>query len=111
MAEHSLDIDVDAEQELEIQRPQVWSVVLFNDDFTPMNFVIDVLVDHLDCSDEEAVQITMQVHEQGRGKVGAYTKEIAEGKAGKIMRAAVAASHPLEVAIEPAHGPRPGPKP
>jgi ATP-dependent Clp protease adaptor protein ClpS len=84
------------------QEPALYSVVLLNDDYTPMPFVVDVLETVFQKSPAEAYRIMMQVHLQGRGVAGIYPWEVAETKADTIMTRARAAGHPLQATIEDA---------
>ena len=72
-----------------------------NDDYTPMDFVATLLMEVFHKSPEEAKVITMQVHEQGKGIAGVYTREIAETKAIKSVITARKYQHPLMVQAEP----------
>jgi len=73
----------------------MWRVVFNNDDYTPMDFVIAVLVQLYGKSIAEAEEITMAIHKNGRGIAGVYTKEIAEQKAADTVRVARSHQHPL----------------
>lgn len=67
------------------KKPRRYTVVMVNDDFTTMDFVILVLTRILGQSPEQAEQLTMEIHEKGRAAAGIFTLEIAESKAGQIM--------------------------
>ena len=84
------------------QDPTLYSVVLLNDDYTPMQFVVDVLEGVFQKSPAEAYRIMMQVHLNGRGVAGVYPWEVAETKAGTVTALASEAGHPLRTAIEEA---------
>jgi len=84
------------------QEPTLYSVVLLNDDYTPMPFVGDVLETVFQKSPAEAYRIMMQVHLQGRGVAGIYPLEVAETKADTIITSARAAGYPLQATIEDA---------
>jgi len=80
--------------------PKKYKVVLHNDDYTPMDFVIIVLMDAFNFSFQKASAIMMQVHEQGKGIAGAYSKEIALMKVKKCNQIARHEGHPLLVTME-----------
>src|SRR5688572_8435468 len=84
------------------KEPTLYSVVLLNDDYTPMQFVIDVLETVFQKSPAEAYRITMQVHLNGRGVAGIYPWDVAETKVDTLMSRARAAEHPLQATIEDA---------
>jgi ATP-dependent Clp protease adaptor protein ClpS len=84
------------------KEPALYSVVLLNDDYTPMAFVVDVLEAIFLKAPAEAHRIMMQVHLNGRGVAGVYPWDIAETKADKVMSLAVNAGHPLKATVEEA---------
>jgi ATP-dependent Clp protease adaptor protein ClpS len=88
--------------ETKTQDPTLYAVVLLNDDYTPMDFVVNVLEDVFQKSPAEAFRVMMQVHLNGRGIAGIYAWEVAETKAEKVASLAVAAGHPLKATIEEA---------
>jgi len=85
-----------------ISEPTLYSVVLLNDDYTPMEFVVDVLEAVCQKSPAEAYRIMMQVHLTGRGVAGIYPWEVAETKVDTLMSRAREAGHPLQATIEDA---------
>src|SRR5258708_4929600 len=84
------------------KEPSLFGVVLLNDDYTPMQFVIDVLESVFQKSPAEAYRIMMQVHVGGRGVAGIYPWEVAETKVDTLLSAARDAGHPLQATIEDA---------
>ena len=84
------------------KEPTLYSVVLLNDDYTPMQFVVDVLESLFQKSPAEAYRIMMQVHVDGRGVAGIYPWEVAETKVDTLMSRAREAEHPLQATIEDA---------
>jgi ATP-dependent Clp protease adaptor protein ClpS len=76
--------------------PSMYSVLLFNDDYTPMEFVIDVLERFFNKNREQATQIMLQVHTKGSGVCGIYPLEIAETKVSQVLDLAQAQGHPLQ---------------
>lgn len=84
----------------DIKPPSMYEVVLLNDDFTPMDFVEDVLMRFFAKSEEQSQQITLQVHHQGRGVCGIYPKDIAESKALQVESFSRQHNHPLQCIAE-----------
>ncbi len=84
----------------ETKEPALYSVVLLNDDYTPMQFVVDVLETVFQKSPAEAHRIMMQVHLNGRGMAGVYPWEVAETKVDTLLSLAREAGHPLQATIE-----------
>ena len=83
-----------------VKKPSMYKVLLLNDDYTPMEFVIHVLERLFGKSHEEATRIMLHVHHKGVGICGVYTYEIAETKAGQVMDLARQQQHPLQCTIE-----------
>lgn len=81
--------------------PRMFKVIILNDDFTPMEFVIDILEGIFKKSHAEAATIALNVHEKGSGIAGTYTRDIAETKTEKAIARARAAGHPLVVECGP----------
>jgi ATP-dependent Clp protease adaptor protein ClpS len=94
--------DVDTEVRIKLKTPTLYKVVILNDDFTPMDFVIEVLVQIFNKNEAEAYELTMQVHKEGRGLCGVFTKEIADTKVLETMSVAKRYGHPLKAVAEPA---------
>ena len=86
----------------EIKEPTLFSVVLLNDDYTPMQFVVDALETVFQKSPAEAYRIMMQVHGSGRSVAGIYPWEVAETKVDTLISRAREAGHPLQATIEDA---------
>ena len=86
----------------EAKEPTLYSVVLLNDDYTPMQFVIDVLEQVFQKSPAEAYRIMMQVHLNGRGVAGIYPWEVAETKIDTVLSRARQDGYPLQAVIEDA---------
>lgn len=82
------------------KRPNLYRVLLLNDDYTPMEFVILVLQDVFNKSREDAVQIMMHVHQKGVGECGVYPYEVAETKVTRVMDIARKNQHPLQCVME-----------
>ena len=82
------------------KRPNMYRVLLLNDDYTPMEFVISVLQAFFNKDAQEATQIMLQVHHNGVGECGIYTYEIAETKVSQVMDHARKNQHPLQCIME-----------
>ena len=101
-SETSSDIGaVVLEKDPETKLPPSYQVVLINDDYTPMEFVIYVLQTFFSYDKEKATQIMLAVHTKGKGVCGIYTKEVAETKSNQINNFAKQNEHPLVSDIEP----------
>jgi ATP-dependent Clp protease adaptor protein ClpS len=94
--------DVKERVETRKQDPALFKVVLLNDDYTTMDFVIQVLEAIFQKSPAEAYQIMMHVHRNGRGIAGVYPWEVAETKADTVRSLAAEAGYPLRATIEEA---------
>jgi ATP-dependent Clp protease adaptor protein ClpS len=88
------------EAEPEIRRPPLFKVVLNNDDYTPMEFVVEVLQAIFGIDRNKAVQIMLYVHTRGKGVAGVFTYEIAETKAAQVNEYARQHQHPLLCTLE-----------
>ena len=88
--------------ELKKQEPILYNVVLLNDDYTTMEFVMHVLETLFQKSPAEGYRIMMHVHRNGRGLAGVYTYEVAETKVEQVASLASAAGYPLRATIEEA---------
>lgn len=82
------------------QRPPLYRVLLLNDDYTPMEFVVHVLERVFLKTHEQAVEIMLTVHHRGLAIVGIYSHEIAETKVAQVTRMARARQHPLQCTME-----------
>lgn len=79
----------------------MYKVVLLNDDYTPMDFVVEVLTTFFNMDSEKAVQIMLAVHTQGKGTCGIFPRDIAETKSYQVNEYARACEHPLMSDVEP----------
>jgi len=84
-----------------IKTPRMFKVIIFNDDFTPHEFVVDLLKDVFKKDAQTATVLTMQVHTGGSAVVGTYTRDIAETKVVCAIDLARAAGHPLVLEANP----------
>lgn len=82
------------------QRPPLYKVLLLNDDYTPMEFVVHVLERFFQKNREEATRIMLHVHRRGVGVCGVFTYEVAETKVTQVMDLARQNQHPLQCTIE-----------
>lgn len=90
------------EEDTRLKEPGKWSVVFHNDDFTPMDFVIEVLMDYFGYDIETSANLMMNVHEKGGAIVGVYPFDIAETKMAQVINVARRREYPLLVTIEKA---------
>ncbi|MHC1479040.1 ATP-dependent Clp protease adapter ClpS [Frateuria aurantia] len=84
----------------EVVRPPMFQVVLLNDDFTPMDFVVEVLRSFFNLDQEKAVQVMLHVHTRGKGVCGVYTREVAETKVTLVNEYSRTHQHPLLCTME-----------
>lgn len=88
-------------EEERIKEPRRYSITLHNDDFTTQDFVVHILMNFLHKNEQEAHQLMLKVHVEGKAKVGAYTKDIAESKVAVITAYSRQNGMPLLVTAEP----------
>ena len=104
MAEDDKYIDFDEATKVEtkkkLQKPSLYKVLLLNDDYTPMEFVVLVLESIFNKKQEEATQIMLHVHKNGIGVCGTFTYEVAESKCKSVMDLAKKHEHPLQCTME-----------
>lgn len=92
------------EQKPKLKRPPLYKVVMLNDDYTPMEFVVDTLERFFSMDRERATQVMLVVHTQGRATCGVYSKDVAETKAAQVNQYARNNEHPLLCEIETVEG-------
>ncbi len=92
--------DLENELEFDLLTPREYNVYLLNDDYTPMDFVVDILINVFHKNYQEAEAITLMVHEQGKGLCGTYSYEIAETKIMQVSQLAKEHGHPLKATME-----------
>jgi len=97
--QHDDDIVVQ-EAKPKLKRPPLYNVILLNDEYTPMDFVVHVLELFFGMSRELATHIMLQVHTQGRGICGTFTREIAETKVAQVNQYSRENQHPLLCTME-----------
>ncbi|MEH6579455.1 MAG: ATP-dependent Clp protease adapter ClpS [Amphritea sp.] len=86
----------------EVKRPSMYRVLIFNDDYTPMDFVVQILMSFFAMDQEKATQIMLTVHTKGKAVCGVYTRDIAETKATQVNQYARENQHPLLCEVEKA---------
>lgn len=84
-----------------IQPPHMFQVVLLNDDFTPMEFVVQVIQEYFSKDRETATQIMLKIHLEGKGVCGVYSRDVANTKVEQVLQASRSAGHPLQCMSEP----------
>lgn len=94
------DIQVEEVVKTKISEPTDWKVILLNDDVTPMDFVISLLIEVFRHGHQVAHDITMQIHETGSGIAGVFNYEIAEAKMAEAVKIIKANGFPLQVKME-----------
>lgn len=94
------EADVEVQTRVKLKKPSLYKVLILNDDFTPMEFVIEILVHLFGKSVAEAHQLTLEVHKAGKGLVGVYSKEVAFQKVSDVARLAKHNGHPLRAVAE-----------
>ena len=100
--EHAADGEVQlAPERARVQPPRRWQVILLNDDYTPMDFVIEVLRRFFAMDAEQATQVMLHVHTRGRGLCGTYSREVAETKVAQVNDFSRLNQHPLLCTMEP----------
>lgn len=99
--EHHRDLAVETAKP-QTARPPLYQVILINDDFTPMDFVVEVLQQFFGMNREKATQIMLHVHTRGRGVCGLFTREVAESKVTQVNEFSRQHQHPLLCTMEKA---------
>ena len=94
------DIQLDEKIKIKTSEPKRWKVILLNDDSTPMEFVIALLMEVFRHTHNTAKDIMLQIHETGSGIAGTYSFEIAEAKAVEATNTARSNGHPLQIKLE-----------
>lgn len=95
------DVDIELEEsKTDLEKPKMYSVFLVNDDYTPMDFVVSILKDFFGLPEPKAIAIMLQVHQQGRGRCGVFTRDVAETKVQQVNIYAQMNEHPLMCTME-----------
>ena len=87
-------------RKLKIKQPPLYKVILLNDDFTPMEFVVYILINFFNMDSAKATRLMLQIHTQGKGICGIFTKEIAETKMASVNKYSQEHKHPLLCVME-----------
>ena len=95
------DDTVVEESRPKLKKPRMFQAVLLNDDYTPMEFVVELIEQFFYKSRENATQIMLKIHTEGKGVCGVYTEDVAETKAAVVNQYAMDHQHPLLCQIEP----------
>ena len=93
-------VNIATKQKPQTQKPSMYKVLLLNDDYTPMEFVVQILETFFNKNKEDATRIMLHVHQKGVGLCGVYTFEVAETKVAQTLTAARMAEHPLQCTME-----------
>lgn len=88
------------ESKLTPKKPNLWEVIILNDDFTPMEFVVNILVEIFHLNEQIASNIMMDIHQKGKASCGTFTYDIAETKAEQVKNLAKEAEYPLFAIIQ-----------
>ena len=99
-SENDTDQNVLVDTRSKTKRPPLYKVLLLNDDYTPMEFVVEMLQTYFSKSQEQATEIMLHIHQKGLGVCGLYTFEIAESKAAQVLDKARKNQHPLQIKLE-----------
>lgn len=83
-----------------LKPPSMYRVIMFNDDYTPMDFVVEVLELYFNMNREQATKVMLTVHTQGKANCGIFTRDVAETKAMQVNQYARESQHPLLCEIE-----------
>ncbi len=83
-----------------VKKPSMYKVLMMNDDYTPMEFVVQVLEQFFSKAHEDAIRVMLQVHQRGVGICGLYTYEVAETKVTQVIDYARKNEHPLQCTLE-----------
>ena len=97
---HQLEDTAEQESKLKPKLPKNYKVILLNDDYTPMEFVVDVIQKVFRKTHDEATKIMLQIHTEGIGICGIYPLEIAETKMNQVLNLSKESQHPLQCIIE-----------
>ena len=102
---HDIDHEDDGsvvveESRPKLKRPSMYRVILLNDDYTPMEFVVFVLERYFRMDTQKATKVMLDVHTEGRGICGIYTRDVAETKVGQVNDFAKKNEHPLKCTME-----------
>ena len=83
-----------------LEKPPMYTVVLLNDDYTPMDFVVEILRRFFNMDSDTATETMLTIHYKGKARCGIYTAEVAETKVEQVIRYAFENQHPLKCSME-----------
>lgn len=105
MSEKKTNLDRDEKtltrEKSKTKRPRMWKVVMHNDEYTTMEFVLEVLMKHFKMTSTEATHVMLQVHYKGSGIAGVYTRDLADSKIAIVLKEAKESGMPLKLTAEP----------
>lgn len=101
-SKHGSDTDVITETKIQVKQPKLYTVMMYNDNYTTMDFVVYVLVEIFQHNINKAYQLMMQIHEAGQAAVALLPYDLAEMKVDEVTALAEQESYPLLTTIEPA---------
>ena len=96
----SNETGVITQEKVKLKKPKLYKVILLNDDYTPMEYVVNLIKIVFRKNESEAVNIMLMVHKKGSGVCGIFTKEIAETKVETVLKMAKSDQHPLKCIME-----------
>ena len=96
----SNETGVITQEKVKLKKPKLFKVILLNDDYTPMEYVVNLIKIVFRKNESEAVNIMLMVHKKGSGVCGIFTKEIAETKVETVLKMAKSDQHPLKCIME-----------
>lgn len=102
MNQHENEKNTSVVEKVKAKKQPMWNVIFHNDNYTPMNFVIQILEILFKKNEQQAHEITMKVHVEGKAIVAQYNKEIADTKRYEVMQLATKHQHPLQCTVEQA---------
>lgn len=94
------ETNIDSTERLDVAKPKKYSVILYNDDSTPMEFVIELLITIFGHTQDTSSEITLKIHNDGKGVAGVYYYEIAEQKIAESVSISRSAGYPLALDLE-----------
>lgn len=100
MAEKDIDTAILINQKSELKIPPLYKIVLLNDDFTPMDFVVEVLKRYFGMEQEQAIQVMLKIHTEGAAVCGVYPSDIASTKVSQVVEFSRSNQHPLRCVME-----------
>lgn len=100
MDTHTIETPQIQTEKPQLKKPPMYKVIMLNDDYTPMEFVVDLLYSYFRKSEDEATQIMLRIHHEGQAVCAVYPKDIAESKVQQVEGHCIAHGHPLKCRLE-----------